>query len=210
MSSKKRIGILRRLLLLSDSNDRNLTSLLVVFLAGNALVAQQACFVGPCLSPPVEPGWDLGEEGDLGGGGDMSQDMYIGPCLSPPLDMAPDMEVDMGPCLSADMPIGPCLTPLPPDMGEEVEMGPCLSADFGFETDMGEGDMGSKDEDMPVGPCLSPPLEDMGAIDHDGLQKPTHEKITPDANLLEKQKLLAKLSDRLPADVLSKLGEDLG
>lgn len=205
MSSKKRIGILRRLLLLSDSNDRNLTSLLVVFLAGNALVAQQACFVGPCLSPPVEPGWDLGEEGDLGGGGDMSQDMYIGPCLSPPLDMAPDMEVDMGPCLSADMPIGPCLTPLPPDMGEdmdrELDMGPCLSPPL---EDMG------KDEDMPVGPCLSPPIEDMGAIDHDGLQKPTHEKITPDANLLEKQKLLAKLSDRLPADVLSKLGEDLG
>ena len=135
----------------------------------------------------------------------MSQDMYIGPCLSPPLDMAPDMEVDMGPCLSADMPIGPCLTPLPPDMGEdmdrELDMGPCLSPPL---EDMG------KDEDMPVGPCLSPPIEDMGAIDHDGLQKPTHEKITPDANLLEKQKLLAKLSDRLPADVLSKLGEDLG
>jgi len=202
MSSRKRIGILRRLL--PNSSDNNLTSLLVIFLAGNALVAQQACFLGPCLSP-VEPppadmddGWDIGEDGDQG----VSQDMYIGPCLSPP---PPDMEVDMGPCLSADMPIGPCLTPLPPDMGqdmgEEVDMGPCLSPPL---EDMG------KEEDMPVGPCLSPPLEDMGAIDGNELQTPRHEKVAPERGDMERQKLLAKLSDRLPADVLAKLGKDLG
>ena len=195
MSSRKRIGILRRLL--PNSSDNNLTSLLVIFLAGNALVAQQACFLGPCLSP-VEPAWDLGEEGDQGS--DMEAD--IGPCLSPPLDMAPDMEVDMGPCLSADMPIGPCLSPPLEDMGEDMDVGPCLSPPL--------EDMGKMEEDMPVGPCLSPPLEDMGAIDGDMLQAPKHEKLAPERGDLERQKLLAKLSDRLPADVLAKLGKDLG
>jgi hypothetical protein len=50
----------------------------------------------------------------------------------------------------------------------------------------------------------------MGAIDGDMLQAPKHEKLAPERGDLERQKLLAKLSDRLPADVLAKLGKDLG
>ncbi len=121
---------------------------------------------------------------------DMGQDLNVSACLSLPLeDMGKDM--DVGPCLSIapdlgddmsedmdrDMDVGPCLSPLPPDMSK----------------------------DMDVGPCLSPPLEDMGGEEM-GALTPATPDATP-APIDDRQQLLAKLADRLPADVVARLDD---
>ena len=156
-------------------------------LAGGALM-QAGCFMfGPCLSV-VEPiDYDMTQADS----GDDDDDMGdVGPCLSIPLPR--------------DMDVGPCLGALPEDMRPEVEedmeVGPCLSQ-------MPPPDMKSSlEEDMNVGPCLDVPAPDMGALDPRAL-----EPSKGDDSALGRAQILAKLADRLPADVLAKLGiNDLG
>ena len=87
-------------------------------------------------------------------------------------------QADGGDDSKEDMDVGPCLSQLPPpDMKPESR------------------------EDMDVGPCLSPPAPDMGAIDEHMLAPQGR----PDG-ALDRAQILAKLSDRLPTDILNKLG----
>ena len=102
----------------------------------------------------------------------------VGPCLSPPIEDFDMKQADGGDDSKEDMDVGPCLSQLPPpDMKPESR------------------------EDMDVGPCLSPPAPDMGAIDEHMLAPQGR----PDG-ALDRAQILAKLSARLPADILNKLG----
>lgn len=197
MSQHNRIVILSRLL--ASMNFKSMTPLLTIFII-SCSGGDGPFDVGPCLSPACN-----------------NCDWEMGPCLSPPppdmhtrynsttQDMSPDMQVT--PCLgmpfpdmsaqdmAEDMYVGPCLSPPAPDMREED------MPDMPDMSDMPAGDMSTK-PDMDIGPCLSPPAPDMSAIDADVLRP----SLPPGGDAGERERLLAKLADRLPADVLARLG----
>lgn len=114
-------------------------------------------------------------------------DVGVHACLS-----APPPDAQVGPCLSmgdtgyqaclsiepAD--VGPCLSPMPPDGG----VGPCLDV---------------MPPDADLGPCLSPMPPDAT----------TQAEVKPAGQAVaaaDRQEVLEKLQDRLPADVKDRLG----
>ena len=104
--------------------------------------------------------------------------------------------------------VGPCLSPLPPpgwDLGEdmEVDVGPCLSPPLDMEVDVGPCLSQDIDPEVDVGPCLEAPF-DMGGEEMGALTPYAPQRGEP----TEREELLEKLSDRLPADVLAKLRGD--
>ena len=117
----------------------------------------------------------------------------------PPTDMG---VIDVGPCLS----IPP---PLPEDMGQDAYIGPCLSIvpeDMGQDTGVQPpSDMSPDMEEPDIGPCLSPPAPDM---DMSALELPVDGATAP-GQPKGRGEILARMRDRLPADVLASLeGED--
>ena len=168
---------------------------------------------GTACSDDVDPDADAGsfnvEEPDDAG----DEEIGVGPCLSPPLpppDAGEPEEtgiVDVGPCLSdigfpdpdagdvgedEDTGITPCLSLPPPDAGEDLDTG-----------DVGE------DEDTGITPCLSPPPPDAGDNGDTGDDTGDDAGDDAGAHLHEpvdsRDEILARMRDRLPEDVASRL-----
>ena len=89
----------------------------------------------------------------------------------------PDASVEVGPCLDPAVDIGPCLSMVPPEAG--VELGPCLTP---VPPDAGAG----LTPDPPPGPAE--PLDSLDGNRGD-----------------DRATAIARLADRLPADVVARL-----
>ncbi|MFP4596844.1 MAG: hypothetical protein ACOC9W_00425 [Persicimonas sp.] len=143
----------------------------------------------------------------LGGTQAGCSDPDVGPCLSPAYDGGYD-----------DPDVGPCLSPPPPDGGWDADQP---------DTDASDADASDADDaDAYIGPCLSPPPPDTGwdadepdasdAADTNGAD--TNDADTDGADAAdgaevgsadpERRRILDKMRQHLPADVLERLDDD--
>ncbi len=136
----------------------------------------------------------------LGGTQAGCSDFHVGPCLSPAYDGGYD-----------DPDVGPCLSPPPPDGGWDTDQPDADASD----ADASDAD----DADAYIGPCLSPPPPDTGpdadepdtgdasdAADANGADAADGAEVgSADP---ERRRILDKMRQRLPADVLERLDDD--
>ncbi|MFU8804953.1 MAG: hypothetical protein ACNA8W_14165 [Bradymonadaceae bacterium] len=179
--------------------------LLMLFLAGTATtqtgceIGTSACLsiapennwnndldVGPCLIAPWDGGFDEDVTPDTGDAQQADADIHVGPCLSPPFDGGFDDDVS-------------------PDTGDARDADATDAGDRdATDVDGSDGGLDQPDADAHLGPCLSPLPPDGGFIIAPDAGA-SLESQGPEPILDERARILARLSDRLPADVLAKL-----
>ena len=161
--------------------------------------------VGGCLSAPFE----LGSDVEVGPCLQPKPDIKVGPCLDPKPD------INVGPCLSPKLPdikVGPCLSPPMPDLNVkppvDAKVGPCLSPKLPdlnlkppLDAKVGPCLSPPKPSDAKVGPCLSPPPPPESAE-----LLPGTDGVDPLAQ--QRAEIVARLKDRLPADLAARLDDD--
>ena len=157
-------------------------SILALVAALMAGGSQTACSIGPCL--------DIAFENE-----------NMGPCLSLPPENYNQGELDAG----------------PDDVDDERDatfVGPCLSILPNYDQgDIGVGDTGDLDVSDDGDVSDTGAISDTGDVSDDGDVSDTGD-VNDDTDAMgaldERQKILAKMSDRLPEDVLRRLQKNHG
>ncbi len=130
-------------------------------------------------------------------GGTGCSDGEVHPCLSieEPIDAG-----DTGDTDDDDVHVGPCLTPPLPDTG------PPDTGDAGDSDTSDTGTTDTGDDDVDISPCLSPPPPDAGNGGEDagnGGDEDAGARLGAPAD--SRDQILARMRDRLPEDVASRL-----